>query len=473
MEFEAFWDIYLKEDLVKHYDVFKAVFGKALPARIGEEYEVGELLIEFLSQYEHTKEYAKIVEFTEVLATHNPNFLAEVAPYFDEFLITYFCYQGQTELLDAPIQRFLANPLEDYDLLLKSIKLLIYYGHADQVKAIIGQVYPEARDSGKLVAGAERELAMYRFYQELEWVYSHYDEEVVFEWSPFLKGLRAFDFEFKDESLLEDLEEILRRSLWEVHIGLSPAFKYNRTQALSRLGKHFLVYMRGRGVSFATSSDIWENMVEYWEDRRGTPSLQNYFSLRPASFKEYLVKRSGFILDYRFYSAMILWGSTYVYDFLKAAELINETTWTTTQKGIRNLKEELIQEDPDNLWKFSFVHAWGKPESLSEAEWLAEQATFREYHAKLADKKDKPSQTSFFAPSEAELMEGLKRLEQFNPEEDWSEEVPKVVPFKRKLPKIGRNERITVKYTDGRIVQDIKFKKVKADLEAGDCEIIS
>lgn len=41
-------------------------------------------------------------------------------------------------------------------------------------------------------------------------------------------------------------------------------------------------------------------------------------------------------------------------------------------------------------------------------------------------------------------------------------------PFKG----IGRNEKITVKYEDGRIVENIKFKKVEMDLRNGDCILI-
>lgn len=41
-------------------------------------------------------------------------------------------------------------------------------------------------------------------------------------------------------------------------------------------------------------------------------------------------------------------------------------------------------------------------------------------------------------------------------------------PFK----KIGRNQKITVKYLDGSIVEQIKFKKVALDLRNGKCEII-
>ncbi len=42
-------------------------------------------------------------------------------------------------------------------------------------------------------------------------------------------------------------------------------------------------------------------------------------------------------------------------------------------------------------------------------------------------------------------------------------------PFKG----IKRNERITVKYSDGRIVENIKFKKVESELRSGACEIIN
>ena len=41
-------------------------------------------------------------------------------------------------------------------------------------------------------------------------------------------------------------------------------------------------------------------------------------------------------------------------------------------------------------------------------------------------------------------------------------------PFKG----IGRNQKISIRYKDGRIVENVKFKKVEQDLRKGDCEII-
>jgi hypothetical protein len=67
----------------------------------------------------------------------------------------------------------------------------------------------------------------------------------------------------------------------------------------------------------------------------------------------------------------------------------------------------------------------------------------------------------------------IKNLESLSP----NEKVPKTKkiaqrpltpnPFKG----IGRNEKITVKYTDGRIIEDVKFKKVEMDLKNGKCEM--
>ncbi len=37
---------------------------------------------------------------------------------------------------------------------------------------------------------------------------------------------------------------------------------------------------------------------------------------------------------------------------------------------------------------------------------------------------------------------------------------------------IGRNDKISVKYTDGKIMEGVKFKKVQKDLESGACELM-
>ncbi|WP_303903435.1 AAA-like domain-containing protein [Thiohalomonas denitrificans] len=47
-----------------------------------------------------------------------------------------------------------------------------------------------------------------------------------------------------------------------------------------------------------------------------------------------------------------------------------------------------------------------------------------------------------------------------------------MVPIKRTQKKIGRNEKVRVKYLDGRVIEE-KYKRVQGDVEEGKCELLS
>ena len=47
----------------------------------------------------------------------------------------------------------------------------------------------------------------------------------------------------------------------------------------------------------------------------------------------------------------------------------------------------------------------------------------------------------------------------------------RTIKISEKKPKIGRNEKITVRYTDGKVVKDVKYKKVMKDIDSKKCVI--
>jgi tetratricopeptide (TPR) repeat protein len=69
-------------------------------------------------------------------------------------------------------------------------------------------------------------------------------------------------------------------------------------------------------------------------------------------------------------------------------------------------------------------------------------------------------------PHSLESVKGLEIINRALTQSSQSKTSGKV------LPKIGRNDKISVKYTDGRIVNDVKYKKVMQDLKSGICELI-
>ncbi len=39
-------------------------------------------------------------------------------------------------------------------------------------------------------------------------------------------------------------------------------------------------------------------------------------------------------------------------------------------------------------------------------------------------------------------------------------------------PTAGRNDKVSVRYTDGKVVKDVKYKKVEADIQVGKCVLV-
>lgn len=74
--------------------------------------------------------------------------------------------------------------------------------------------------------------------------------------------------------------------------------------------------------------------------------------------------------------------------------------------------------------------------------------------------------------SDEEEMEKFFRLQQLNflNQEKVETNTARIEdPFK----KLGRNQKITVKYDDGQVLENVKFKKVESDLRSGLCVLIS
>lgn len=463
MKFEDFWEIYLNENLVEHYDSVKEVFSKELESYVEEEYDLGEVLTEFIGLYDNAKEFEKIIEFTKILKNKNNKIFKEVFPYFDDFLIDYYCHHNKEEGLAETARDYMEFPLKDYDLLLKSLRKLIYYGYSVLGEKIIEKAYGEVKKSSGLIQGAEYDLALFKNQIELEKGFERYEKDKRYDWILYKENLGRFDFETSDD-YIELLEEGFTKSEEQLGEQFLLEFKdKKREKGVELLEKGFMKSMRGKNMSFPISGSIWNNMYNYWERKKGQNTSEKYFDLTEKEFKAFVRSKSGFILDYRFESVLILWGSSYVYDYLRSAELIEVDQYERIKNIIKKLKEALIKENRENLWRYDFVHRWSKSQMVSEEEQRAEIEIFEKsynYKAEVGRIRE-----GFFiesrASTEKRLLDFEKQIEERSP-----------TPIKREFPKIGRNEKITVKYKDGTVKKQVKYKRVKEDIEKGNCEII-
>lgn len=83
------------------------------------------------------------------------------------------------------------------------------------------------------------------------------------------------------------------------------------------------------------------------------------------------------------------------------------------------------------------------------------------------------AQSEGFDISNQEDIEKFLMLKQMEALKELEEGKAKIIPLREDPFKgIGRNQKITVKYNDGRILEEIKFKKVESDLRNGLCDIM-
>ena len=464
MEFEDLWNKYLDEDDMSVLtDETLAVFQQEWPEAEyeNEEYDAGELIVDYVGHHEGTRQYDKIQALADALREkHLPLFRKEHV-YFSDALINYYCFRRDAEALLPPVQDFIADTA-DYDLLLMNLKRLVYYNHRELADTIIANKYQEIKQNDNLLGQAEFNLASMKYYMLLEDVADATDETLAAsDWEQFRQSTAAYDYDLGDEER-ETIASGLReegRAYAAALPGKVPEDEAARGAALMVLQLVFMRAMQAKRTSFPISSAIWGYLLDYWEERESS-EWKDYFRLTEKTFKDFLRHQSGVVLDYRFEMALILWGSCYVLDFLHDLGLLDAESYEAQRAAVARIKQGFRRDYRYDLWEYDFVHDWEPPQGIRPEDWQQEREEFA--HSIKLDPGDSTIDRNpyFSAPL---LWDALPS----------SPRVPIIPPKPAPTgPKIGRNERVSVRYKDGTLQENVKYKKVADDLDAGACELV-
>ena len=450
MDFIAFWDKYMSEDITTISDTVIETFKQDLPASILDDYAVGEVVAEFVGHHETAKKYDKIAEFGKVLKKHQPEIYANEGRYINQTLIEHYCFTEQEEKIGEQVEDSLSREY-DYDLLLESFNTLLYFQHLEHVDNIIVREYNNVQNSPKLIQGAEFDLALVKYYIELEKLQEQRSENPEEAINTFREYLKQYGFDFDDEyfrhlkiglsgTSQDEIQELLKK------------FPTNRAYTMTALEMKFLIMMQSKNCPFPVGGMIWHNLLPYFEERK-TTNWKSYFSFKSSEFEKFVDSKSGFFSDNSDLKALLLWGSSYLLDFVYQLNIVPAEQYNYQKGLLQKSKVNFKNKYRHFLWEYSFVHKW-MPDNLIEAEdWEEEKAEFFDSY-KLEISKNKRGNKTLNLPYEDDFNFGRQ-----NP----------VVSS----PKIGRNEKVDVQYFDGTIKKAVKFKKVSKDIENGDCEIIT
>ena len=411
---EAFWKMYENEDILEVFDDACELFSAELAEDFVENYDVTEMILEVRGHQESAKNFDNVLRFTEILQKHQPALYQENFTYIDDFLVDYSCYTNDTALLNTAFDRFIADPLQDYDKYLMVFFKYLFYQHTSVLERAISANIETLRSDRSLMEGAEFDLAQCRLYMEMEAIYKKgadsYDrnalktiiEQLGMHWDDatfehFVKGV------LEPQMNAQDMDALCSKK--------TSAF-------IAVMEGYFLRYMHAKGFVFYLSGKIWQQMEGYWStNNKRKKSPETVFAIDEESFNEYLNVYASWNFNAN-YSEMIalLWCSVYVYEFLNQFGLISDKSFNKFIIISRKLKGDVIARYIADLWNSNFVHAWPKPDCISETEFREEEAIFRKsvafrYEGFEALKGELSDELSRIGELSEYIMEGGKAAE--------------------------------------------------------------
>jgi len=456
MKFEEFWEKYMEaKNITQVADLVIETFSQPLPENIAEEYDLGEIVTEFSGHHADIKAFEKVEEFAVVLREHQPELYKLEGHWLENTLIDYYCFKKDSEKIKTTIEH-IVHINYDYDMLLLdlwSVFLCAIEEAPHIVEYAIEQIYEDIKNSSNLISGAERDLDIFMFHIEKE---KHWQDG---DWQQFAKAVSNYQFNL-DEEFVEQLQKGWSATIDEGEqlLGDLPEDSRHRAYALGALRMLFIKNALKKDVPVRISSAIWETYEAYFYKNEGrSRTWSGYYTFEKKSLFKFLNNQQGFIMDRSTVVAMLIWGANYSLDFFKALGLTEGRQFEQQQELLRTIRDDFKKVNAYFLWEYTFVHDWKPADSMDSQLWEEE----REEFVASFEMEQKPqfSQKSIFHDT-------------FTDDISLPPPPPPSKPV-RTSKKYGRNEKVTVQYTDGTIKKNIKYKHVLQDIEKGECEIIS
>ena len=115
----------------------------------------------------------------------------------------------------------------------------------------------------------------------------------------------------------------------------------------------------------------------------------------------------------------VIWGLPHVYDFLRAVAVIEETVYDSAIAIATDFQSLMLKDWSAPLWRFSFVHRWGKPKHQADKDFADEvqrfAGTIDDFELLSAEPTEKPDWDTMLSNMAKDIFQKSSR----NPEVDF------------------------------------------------------
>jgi hypothetical protein len=243
----------------------------------------------------------------------------------------------------------------------------------------------------------------------------------------------------------------------------------NKVRQNRWLADQFAGYLQQNGLPFSTAywmGNYAFEFVEMYEDENLT-LVQSLIDVEKADLEK-LTQDKGFdFYDPTYERIFSCYTTMLLVKFFEKHELLSSDQADASFTKIKKVKHEFFASDYGfMLWTCDYIKTWPTTPPFDVLDLPFDLQV-------LSDSYDKIDRPAFKKPPLKlhPLLAGL--MPKLASGSNKEEPVKKVVqPRPTGTKKIGRNDKVNVRYKDGKIVSDVKYKKVEQDVIKGLCVVI-
>ncbi len=225
-----------------------------------------------------------------------------------------------------------------------------------------------------------------------------------------------------------------------------------------------------KGIPPVIGYALWSLMVRV-DFEGGIGSMYDHITISTAAIRSSLelsMPSDGEVSK----QVSILWGMPYLIDFLEASTLMNAEDAQLYQKRLQQYQDQHLGKYGTDMWRHKYLLDW-EPRAEEDAERREELEYSLSQEGVLMSIVERVEKQIFDSLQHEERMLSEAFDSSFSSEEHLHGDVMNSVSTAGNLKKYGRNEKVDVKYADGRVLQQVKYKKVSLDVEQGLCTVLS
>ncbi|EKV02014.1 hypothetical protein Lepto7375DRAFT_4209 [Leptolyngbya sp. PCC 7375] len=424
-DFDQWYEHFSVASPQEQYQLLLEVISQPIPLDFAIKEDITSLLIDVQGLLEGSNLIDQALVFTETFQQQQPELYQQEFYYFDNFPIRVALFNQEVESIDQALARYQQEPVKSIDSLLPMLDDLRFYDARDQAVEISRAVYTPVATSRGLLGGSEDDFGAVVITDLLEQAYQQIQQGNPVDWESWGQEAKPFSFENTPKLRQEIAQNISGQVIGGPEI--ITLFQQDPSALFPQLSLRFNIQMANQyQLSFVCSQSIWSAVMSFLEERELSKKQLShpgyFFGLNAKELDRYVGGLiGGFLSSYQSKGFATLWGIPHVYDFLRTAGVITDSVYESAIQVSTDLQAMLLKHWPGPLWRYSFIHRWGKPACQTEADFETEAKRFADTFNQSEPLSTEPSEKPDW---EAKLSDVVEKAAQRMASDQATKEKP-------------------------------------------------